>query len=111
MLFHAVPCYLPKLGETATDTKHANFDWRMLEAMQVQYCELRISNETLSASHGKHGSSCKNMDIPCVPELSSCWETIPTMARDNDRPNYELHSLLIGILSSFSGHGEHVHRH
>jgi hypothetical protein len=53
MLFHAVPCcfmpcYSPKSGETATDTKHANFDWRTLEAMQVQHCELRISNETLS---------------------------------------------------------------
>jgi hypothetical protein len=40
MLFHAVPCYSLKSGETATDTKHANFDWRMLEAMQVDYCEL-----------------------------------------------------------------------
>jgi hypothetical protein len=61
MQFHAVPCYSPKLGETATDTKHANFDWRTLEAMQVQYLgELRISNETLSATrHGKHGRSCK----------------------------------------------------
>jgi hypothetical protein len=49
-----------------TDTKHAK-----LEAMQVQF----QMKQTLSVSHGKHGRSCKNMDIPRVPEYRKTRES------------------------------------